>query len=624
MSSEIIPHPSFVNNILPFVDYDVKARHNSLYDILTAREERPTTTGAQRDGENPYLEVSNETTASWIEAKRIVIRDCYGHLLPLVVDQLRNGQRLIVGGTPGIGKTIFGLVLLRHVFLNPELSVNGVVYWDGRFATVISGSKDDVIKYGLNQEYDLHGRTIYMGSWVSNFIRLTSLLLDPHLYAIHDPAMDCTVGGMESLATSTVIILSYGHALVPLWNTKGRKPNTEFCLPFFQEEEILSNRANLFVDRGVLCNTHGDAASSLRDRFRKFGGNIRHWGRSTETNAWEELKANVDHVVHHHGVGIARRTRHHRGCLVHLEVEFDQNQPLFPSNGSNEFRNPTLVLGSDLVSDRFATVFQQYSLDQMKKSLRLFASDKGVEAVYGILFETYAHKLLCSSDVEVNLRVTRSDGNNQNSYASTVLPVRSQRRFPVGRDGGTGWTDTFPRDTVELGTYLRPESSRTFPMYDAITTVPGEAVGLPAQKHVALLLQMTVSGASGLRRLAKHSMKQSVRTDLDQAVRTMVKEFDGPCITAFCVPTVCFQSFLFQFEDERNDTNHANAATTVSRKQPPYQWVIEIPDFVKLPEPPANLPRHEIQGTTGRMHRYQLGSTQPSKKQKFELHVLEE
>ena len=212
----------------------------------------------------------------------------------------------------------------------------------------------------------------------------------------------------------------------------------------------------------------------------------------------------------------------------------------------------------------------------------------------------------------MNLRVARYDGKNKNIYASTVLPIRTQQRF-TGQDGAV-LTEQFRHGSVELGTYFQPESS-TFPTYDAITTVPGEAVGLPDQKSVALLLQMTVSGASGLRRLPKHSVKSYVRHDLENAVHALVKDFEGPCTTAFCVPAVCFQPFLFQLEE-------CKETDTATKKQPSYQFVIEIPDFIKLPKPPANRPLNIIHGASGQVHRYELRSTRPSKKQKSELHML--
>ena len=614
MSSPIIPHKSFVDSVLPAVELDVAARHQSLLDILkviswrsrsdeqhtedgvTEESDEDGVTGvsdedgltgvsdedgvtgvsdedgvtgvSDEDGvtdesdEDDYLEVSDETSL-WIEAKRIVLRACYSHLLPAVVDKLRKGERLIVGGTPGIGKTFFGIVLVRELMLNPESPPKGVVYWDGKFATVMSYESDDVKRYGLNQEFDLNDKKIYMGSWPSRFDRLSSFLVSRDLCVVHDPGLDFTDGGMESSAKSTAIILSYGHALVGLWNTKGKKPNTEYFLPCFQKKEIFTNAANLFFDRAEAWKNQG--GSLLEDLFHKFGGSIRHWGRSTENDAWEEMNAKVKEVVRNNGVGIARRSLNHRGSIVHIQVDFDKDKPIFPADGHNKFKKCGFVLGSDAVSERFAAVFQEYSIDEMKTCMRMFASEKGVEAAYGILFETYAHNVLCSSDTEVNLRVARFDGKNKNVYASTVLPIRSQRRFP-GRDGAV-LTEQFQHGSVGPGTYLRPESS-TFPTYDALTTVPGEAVGLPDQQSVALFLQMTVSGASGLRRLPKHSVKQYVRHDLEKAVRTLVKDFEGPCITAFCVPTVCFQPFLFQVEE----CKQTDAAT---KAQPSYQFVIK-------------------------------------------------
>lgn len=71
----------------------------------------------------------------------------------------------------------------------------------------------------------------------------------------------------------------------------------------------------------------------------------------------------------------------------------------------------------------------------------------------------------------------------------------------------------------------------------------------PKRGSVALLIQMTVSGATGLARRPKHSMKQHVlRKKFDSFNVCYAHANPDSAVSAFVVPPECFAPFLFQEE----------------------------------------------------------------------------
>lgn len=95
---------------------------------------------------------------------------------------------------------------------------------------------------------------------------------------------------------------------------------------------------------------------------------------------------------------------------------------------------------------------------------------------------------------------------------------------------------------------------------------------LRARECVALLLQMTVSGATGLPRRPEHSVKQNIRKKFEGAFKKKMPAFkkSGVAVTAFMVPTECFGPFLFQKEETMEGK--------VSDEQPKFQLAFEVPN----------------------------------------------
>ena len=83
-----------------------------------------------------------------------------------------------------------------------------------------------------------------------------------------------------------------------------------------------------------------------------------------------------------------------KGSVVHVNVEFDEKKPLFPDPHSNKFTERRYELGSALIRTEFLNALMDLGTQQFRAFMRAVESEKGVEALYGILFEVHAHKTL--------------------------------------------------------------------------------------------------------------------------------------------------------------------------------------------------------------------------------------
>ena len=98
--------------------------------------------------------------------------------------------------------------------------------------------------------------------------------------------------------------------------------------------------------------------------------------------------------------------------------------------------------------------------------------------------------------------------------------------------------------------------------------------------RIALLLQMTVSGATGLPRRPKHSVKRQIREKFTDALMKKIPSFkaNGLAVTTFLVPTACFMPFLYQHEENLNGSRCHKSAS--------FQLVIEVPEVFKYGSSP--------------------------------------
>ena len=106
----------------------------------------------------PYL-TSTPSIKKVTEKDRIVCRSCYSHILPIVQAAVERGERIAVGGTPGVGKTIFGLFVFRAYVTSGQ----AVLYWNKNQATLLTKNEGHRDELGLGDSFQLLGDKWYWG-----------------------------------------------------------------------------------------------------------------------------------------------------------------------------------------------------------------------------------------------------------------------------------------------------------------------------------------------------------------------------------------------------------------------------------------------------------------------------
>lgn len=352
----------------------------------------------------------------------------------------------------------------------------------------------------------------------------------------------------------------------------------------------------------------------------------------------KSLKEKAKDVVKKHGDDILGRTIDARASIVHMAVEFDASKPLLPyppkypenaeaeadaasmeddmqvastmqtTGGSqvncnyNDFSAYDYVFGSEMILEAVDTAIMSGGEESLKLCLHTWASEPGYESIYGALFELRCHRVLCkigSNGQKLRARRVFRDGRTTSIQTVTLPGVQTPVRYK-GNDPKCLGDSEFDR-TFRIGSYFWPYSSN-HPTYDAAMLVDGISAGESSKSVVSLLLQMTVSGASGLPRRPDHEMKQHVRKEFDTVFSTRMEEYaKDSAITAFVVPTECFEQFDFQPETRKDDDD------TETQKQPQYQMVIEMPGIFSLSDRTREfLALENVSASHKRKHLYTL------------------
>lgn len=529
---------------------------------------------ALSDKENPF------TTDT------IVNRQCYKHLLPQIHNHLldETGYVAAITGSPGIGKSVFGVVMIRHC-LHQKMPV---LYWEKDNVYMFSFDEQAKSYFGLAEfaDFDFHGddnkekAMCYAARWKLDghprweLFFASDFITD--MVVIHDPKKDdMRVADEQMNIYRLVYILSHGHSLISHWNSKGGGPDKRFYLPLWSKEGIQGSLS--FLKRQDKTGT--TIASDQVERLcTRFGGCIRGWLVQDQGRFWEELVAKAKEVARNHGDNVLERNTFSGGSIIHIFVEFDSElQPCpFSDKGGvdamsveedrrfNQFDDHKYVFGSFEILDVLDQELVNKNDEAIKLALRSWASVPGFESVYGALYELRCHRIFENNtgDLKLRMRVVYSDDskNTDQTYQVQFPKLISTQRFKSNDPSVLGeGTCSFGK-----GTYLWPWSSN-FP------TVDGEIFGL--RGVVGLLFQMTVSGANGLPRRPEHSVKQHIRQKFHRAFQTQNIPGYKTAYTVFVCPSECFEKFTFQEESIMGGTDDTAASV-----QPKFQLVFEMED----------------------------------------------
>ena len=240
-------------------------------------------------------------------------------------------------------------------------------------------------------------------------------------------------------------------------------------------------------------------------------------------------------------------------------------------NVSNSFEQKTFMVGSQFILKQLIAQSADVGKDEHYAFLAALSGESGFEGIYGQMFEPHCHSFFATKGGQVRMRRLTMQGAD--AEQTLFLPQPGETFRFGGHD---------PKNLQHLegawcsaDSYLRPFST-TFPTYDSIFIVQ-ETILRPGAKRgalIALNLQMTVSGATGLPPRPKHTLRRDVRCRINQVCKQKWSQEGATfseSVTVFAVPEVCFNSFEFQKE-------YIMDGETYSKLQPKEQYVLAIPE----------------------------------------------
>lgn len=567
------------------------------------------------DGSCKYIPLG--TRKNMFSTDSIIIRPCYDHLLPQIHNRIlrEEGYVTAVTGTPGIGKSVFGVLLVRHYVQQKKT----VLYWEDDNIYMFSFDSEAKRFFGLNDFAELDGKVCCAGYWDTaktrhwpDFFNAPS---EFDIVVIHDPKMgDTRVALRETHIKRLIYILSHGHSLISFWATKGGGPFRYEFLPLWSKPETVRSLPQLKRQDSTASPLDVNEVDEL---YNRFGGCIRGW--LAQGAVWSELSTKIEEVAKNHGDNVLAKHTSSRGSIIHMAVDFDEERPIAackesdemsvdqPGGGDevqgeyNDFRNYQYIFGSFVILETFEQALLNESNEALKLCLKNWACQNGFECIYGALFELRCHRLLENNTGNLVLKmrvVHRNDSDNTDETYDVLFPVCSGTVRYKSNDPSILKEQAYD-GMIEKNKYLWPYSSN-HPSYDSAVVVDGMAFSLPVNS-AALLLQMTVSGATGLPRRPEHAVKQHIRTMFDGVFKARIPGYkeSGAAYTAFMVPTECFEKFVFQKETIMDSDD------VETKAQPDFQLVFEVRDlFTYRRASPKTEPPPSDFFSRKRYHRY--------------------
>jgi len=240
----------------------------------------------QKSGSCNFISIGNQQ--NMFLADSLIIRPCYEHLLPQIHNRMLDGfYHTAITGTPGIGKSVFGVLMVRHFVL---LRKRTVLYWEEDNVYIFSFDKGVRDFFGLSKfaEYN-EKELLYAGYWHTAETRHWPSFFRSSfdMVVIHDPKQsDTRFSSNQSEIKHLIYILSHGHSLISHWATKGCGPYSYDYMPLWSKDEVLRSLP--------LLKCQDPEASPIGEKevdklYYTFGGCIRGWLAQGEV--WAELEA---------------------------------------------------------------------------------------------------------------------------------------------------------------------------------------------------------------------------------------------------------------------------------------------------------------------------------------------
>ena len=497
------------------------------------------------------------STLSDTEIKVVLKRACYNPILDALLERVklpsvkRVGPRAIVTGTPGVGKTVLGLLFVREL-LRQDYAVLGF----------FQGKNNDPASWNLSVKkgtttanaiiQGIHGLTAVEGVDNEEFA----------VYAVTQRALDELGDGKVE---NVVMVVDPGNFFeLHCVNV----PIVLFCSPskdrFKAVKSIEGETLMLYVTPVPLeelqlmasRRVQPPAASVIAERFKQVGGVARACFDASKYNDYlsgvqvaiskiHNLET-MEAILDSHGGVIPNPSIHEKnkqgnkpsGKLVHMVCD-DIDDP-----GTMRYE-----LASEAIGNALMSWSDKLEGDEARKFHRMLTSSESPNVSYlkGKYHEVYAHKSLCKGG---QFKIRRAAENDETPDPGVDVQVGGFNL--VYKDIG----DNELRGCMQLsGQYLQP-SSKTFASIDSFIVLDDPSAALfqflfgdKAAKGLCCFQMFYSSSTKG-----KHPITRSGIINVAKAFRDEHGE-DSPVAFVFVVPSLLFDAEAFQAQSYKKRGN---------------------------------------------------------------------
>jgi len=313
--------------------------------------------------------------------KKIVVRACYHEYATLIIAWLDNpeGGEALLAGTKGIGKSVFGLLLILLL-----LRQGKIVFYHHRGARMMLVGPEATAdqKAPVIEQLSLNGFATEFGAGVYRFEDPSDVALFDKLITVEGLTHVLDLGEdpppMNINGTSRKVVISSPNTAKLRHFMEERSGLKKFYMPPWSLDEFEEHRVALGITDPV----------DLEERFTIFGGIIRHvvalereTGEDTMARALADAKpADISRVLSVSFESLSKSDL--RSCLIHT-VPLDDN--------INRSKN---VFASQWVARNLLRRFRKENAFQLKAFIEGCSGLRAASAMRGVLIEQATHEAM--------------------------------------------------------------------------------------------------------------------------------------------------------------------------------------------------------------------------------------
>ena len=485
------------------------------------------------------------------EGPSVLVRSCYKKMFEHVNKKITDVDKTptIVTGTPGIGKSLFGLYAARRWFDANKL----IILWYESKIFIFSKSKMN----GGQNVITANGKSIWWMKVAENDDAFDQLTQDKNAILIRDPGHTKTVSPVNTLGFQLYNVSS-GNATFIREMKKKPIPLEQILRhmdPFDYEELIAGYLCGCFVtSRGLFATPDSTDVAFFMEGYRRYGGSARNVVRFATLHRVNHFSPLEEYFLT-------------LGPDQDIKDAVDWVAKVESSDTPTEVTSKALIFHRTPMTNpafcdvHFASAYLQsmvvdririYKNNALQKVIAALGAGNGQQDAYGVLYEGEMHKEITDGDAVVFKPAYLGSFHDGRQWkAKEEVELNYQVSKVLNFPGKSLANFKFANTSDVKGVYIRPIVGN-FPTHDAFilvnasvffegTTTAGSS--LVDNSLVLVGLQMTVSGNDDAKDKPSHKVHGTYLSDHYKNMQDAFMELEEEIpllhdiVTLFIMPT---------------------------------------------------------------------------------------